>query len=147
MHFREIKPQWAYYETWCFPGNKFLLYDQRKLSADVWPLVKFIKGFASHIKPQACNFSLWFCKSLWSVKIFTNFFSKHYYINEICSKSFELSDQHFMLLLLPSEHTDFLHCYITNSCSMQLHFVLVKSKLDKPVITHFYFWILSAQVL
>lgn len=32
----------------------------------------------------------------------------------------------------------FLHCYNTNSCSMPLHLVLVKSKLDKAVVTHFY---------
>lgn len=55
-----------------------------------------------------------------------------------------------LLLLHPSEHTDFLHCYNTNSCSMPLRLVLVKSKLDKAVITHVFtsdVWILSAQVL
>lgn len=49
-----------------------------------------------------------------------------------------------LLLLLPSEHTDFLHCYNTNSCSMPLCLVLVKSKLDKAVITRFYLWCLDS---
>lgn len=110
-HFWGIKPQWTYYETWCFSGNKFPLYDQKRLSAEVWAWSNLSKSFVFHIKPQACNFSLWLCRSLWSVTTFTSFFSKHYYTNEIHSKSFEISDQNFMLLLLPSEHTDFLHCY------------------------------------
>lgn len=96
------------------------------------------------LKPQAYNFSLWLCKTLWSVRTFTNFFSKHYYINEIHSKSFELSDQNFMLFFLPLEHMDFLHCYNTNSHSMPLHLVLMKSKLDKAVITYFYLWFLDS---
>lgn len=49
-----------------------------------------------------------------------------------------------LLLLHPSEHTDFLHCYNTNSCSMPLCLVLVKSKLDKAVITRFYLWCLDS---
>lgn len=151
MHFRGIKPQRACHETWGLSGNKSPLCDQRKISAEAWAWSNLWNSFPFHIKPQAWSFSPWVCKSLWSVKSFINFFFiKHYYSHEIHSKSFELSDQNFMLLLLSSEDTDFLHCYCTNLCSVPLHLVLVKSKLDKAVITHVFiydFWIPSAQVL
>lgn len=65
-------------------------------------------------------------------------------MHEIHSKSFNLSDQNFMLLLLPSEDTDFLHCYCTSLCSVPLRCMLVKSKLDKAVITRFYIRILDS---
>lgn len=150
MHFRGIKLQWACHETWGLSGNKSLLCDQRKISAEAWVWSNLWNNFASHIKTQTCSSSPWVCKSLWSVKTFINFFYKPLYINEIRSKSFELSDQNFVLLLLPSEDTDFLHCYCTNLYSVPLHLVLVKSKLDKAVITHVFiddFWIPSVQVL
>lgn len=76
--------------------------------------------------------------------LFFFFNIKHNYINEIHSKNFELSDQKFMLLLLPSEDTAFLHCYCINLCSVLLHLMLVKSKLDKAVITCFYLLFLDS---
>lgn len=147
MHFKGIKPQQACRETWGLFGNKSLLCDQRKISAEAWAWSNSWNSFASHIKPQACSFSPWVCKSLWSVKtsFFFFFFNiKHNYINEIHSKIFELSDQKFMLLLLPSEDTAFLHCYCINLCSVLLHLMLVKSKLDKAVITCFYLLFLDS---
>jgi len=62
----------------------------------------------------------------------------------------KVSDQNFMLLLLPSEDIDFLHCSCIDLHLVPLHLVLVKSKLDKAVITHvvtYDFWIPSPQVL
>lgn len=37
-----------------------------------------------------------------------------------------------------------ISCTVTTLCSVLLHLVLVKSELDKAVITHFYLWFLDS---
>lgn len=64
--------------------------------------------------------------------------------------TFDLSDQHLMLVLLPSESIAVTMQIVTLLWSLLLHLVLVKSKLDKAVITHVFiydFWIPSVRVL
>lgn len=139
MHCRGTKPQWACHGTRGPTGNKSPLCDQREISAEAWAWSNGWNSFASHMKWQALSFSPRVCKSLWSVKTLINsFFINHYCIHEICSKRSELPDHSFVLLLLPSGSTGCLHCYCTHLCPVPLQLVLLKSKLDKAVITCFY---------
>lgn len=139
MHFRGIKPQWAYYETRCFSGNKFPLYDQRRLIAECDPGQIYQRALLPTVNHRLATFLHGFAEVKYQRKPLLTFL-----VNITILMTYTQKALNFLIKILcyPSFlQNTLIFCNATTLCSYTL---CCEKQIGQGCHNTFYLWFLDS---